>query len=541
MSETFQCAAKRNAAGQPTRALAATAATAQSLPVGSVAARPSGDFQSIFENAPIGIYQSTTEQVIAVNAALARMFGYENAGAMMAGTVDVSRLFIDPQQWTAMVSRAQASPTFIQEEVAHRRQDGSVLTASVRLRAVRKGFGTSFFEGFVEDLTDRKHVEKQLRQTQKMEAIGQLAGGVAHDFNNIVAATLLHLGLLQQSHKLTSGARETLEEVEKEMVRAANLTRQLLLFSRQEAARFEDLDPNQLIADLLKMLRRLLHENIDLQFLKSGEEAWIHADAGMLEQVVMNLCINAQDAMPGGGQLVLSSSVVRLGDEQPPSSPDRRPGSFVCLTVADTGCGMEKEITERMFEPFFTTKELGRGTGLGLATVYGIVKQHEGWIEVESRVGQGSTLRVYLPAKAKPLFIAGGSTEAEGAVHGTETILLVEDELSVRRPAALCLRKLGYAVLEAGNGVDALKIWEQQRQKIEMLFTDMVMSGSITGLDLAERMQKEKKSLRVIISSGYSADLAELSPVPGLNLSFLRKPYKVPAMARLIRDCLDKR
>jgi CheY-like chemotaxis protein len=208
--------------------------------------------------------------------------------------------------------------------------------------------------------------------------------------------------------------------------------------------------------------------------------------------------------------------------------------------VADTGCGMEKEITERMFEPFFTTKELGRGTGLGLATVYGIVKQHEGWIEVESRVGQGSTLRVYLPAKAKPLFIAGGSTESEDAVHGTETILLVEDELSVRRPAALCLRKLGYAVLEAGNGVDALKIWEQQRQKIEMVFTDMVMSGSITGLDLAERMQKEKKSLRVIISSGYSADLAELSPVPGLNLSFLRKPYKVPAMARLIRDCLDK-
>jgi len=256
----------------------------------------------------------------------------------------------------------------------------------------------------------------------------------------------------------------------------------------------------------------------------------------MLEQVVMNLCINSRDAMPNGGALALGTTLVKLEDASVRLHPDARPGSFVCLSVTDGGCGMDDTVMEKIFDPFFTTKEAGKGTGLGLATVYGIVKQHQGWIEVESAVGQGSSFRVYLPATS-PLGAFGIPGDDEEIKGGSETILLVEDELFLRRLTALCLRKLGYAVLEADNGVEALKVWEEHRQKIALLFTDMVMPGNMTGLDLAMRLRKEKETLKIISSSGYNTDM-EGPPLTGIT--YLPKPYAPAVLARVVRCCLDK-
>jgi CheY-like chemotaxis protein len=372
-----------------------------------------------------------------------------------------------------------------------------------------------------------------------MEAIGQLAGGVAHDFNNILSAILMHLGLLQQSPQLTIGVKEALKEVESETMRAANLTRQLLLFSRRQVARFEPLDMNALINDLLKLLRRLLGERIEIDFQGSRDAAWVEADAGMLEQLIMNLCLNARDAMPAGGRLSLGTTLVERNSGSEKTLPDARPGWFVCLVVSDAGCGMDEAVRKRLFEPFFTTKGLGKGTGLGLATVYGIVQQHEGWIEVESAVGKGSSFRVYFPALETPTEKAPITSRPEEPRGGSETILLVEDDASVRRMTALCLRKFGYAVLEATNGAEALKQWEQHRQKIALLLTDMVMPEAMTGLELAQRLRKDKPGLRVIVASGYSANLVNPDPLEP-EVIFLAKPFRPAALAKLVRQCLDK-
>ncbi len=621
------------------------------------------NFRDIFENAPIGIYQSTIYRLVAANPTLARMFGYQSPAEMAASVEIPAELFVESDQERAIVREAMESETLVQRQVELLRKDGSTFAAHLRMKAVRNEDGKlKFINAFVEDLTEReraederlkmlraleqspvnivitdlagnieyvnpaftkvtgytreealgrnprmlksgktppeeykrlwdaittgrewrgeflnrardgrlfwesavispfvnktgqithflavkeditqrKHLEEQLRQAQKMEAVGQLAGGVAHDFNNILTATLMHLGLLQQSPHLTPGAKDSLKEVERETLRAANLTRQLLLFSRRQVAQVEPVEMNVLVNDLLKMLRRLLGENIEIVFEGSSDVIWVCADAGMMEQVVMNLCINARDAMSQGGRLTLATAMVEIEAQPAKPNPDARPGSFVCLSVTDTGCGMDESVLGRIFEPFFTTKEVGKGTGLGLATVYGIVKQHQGWVEVESAVGQGSSFRVYLPAGKSPLDSSAVSSDAEEIRGGSETILLVEDELPVRRLVAMCLRNLGYAVLEAGNGLEAMKVWEQHHQKIKLLFTDMLMPGNMTGLDLAERLKKEKASLKVISSSGYRANLAAFPLTAGQEITYLPKPYEPVALAKIVRRCLDK-
>lgn len=421
------------------------------------------------------------------------------------------------------------------------RSDGAVRWIHARNFAVRDAEGRIFrHTGIAEDITEKRQIEEQLRQAQKMEEIGRLAGGVAHDFNNIVAAILMNLGYLQQSPQLTFGTRETLKEIESEAMRAANLTRQLLLFSRQHVVRLEPLDVNALIQGLLKMLRRLLRENIEIDFRDDSGALYIQADGAMLEQLVMNLCVNARDAMPKGGRLTLHTSLVERTDDSAKSHSEARPGRFVCLAVADTGCGMDATVQEHIFEPFFTTKEVGKGTGLGLATVYGVAKQHRGWIEVESVVGQGSSFRVFLPALVKaPEGPAPPKNAPAPAAGGGETILLVEDELALRRASALCLRKLGYAVLEAANGAQALKVWEQNRNEIDLLLTDMIMPGAVTGAELAERLRVDKPALPVIVSSGYSGGPPEGGQAhPGMT--FLDKPFRLPVLAAMVRQCLDK-
>jgi signal transduction histidine kinase/HAMP domain-containing protein len=392
----------------------------------------------------------------------------------------------------------------------------------------------------LEDISDRKQLEDQFRQAQKMEAIGQLAGGVAHDFNNILAATLLQLNLLQEHPRLTPELRAGLRELEKGTNRAAVLTRQLLTFGRRQLMQVSPLELNELLANLLKMLRRLLGEQIDLTFQGNAGPLWTKADAGMMEQVVMNLCVNARDAMPHGGRLTIGLNHVEIDATAAKANTEARPGPFVCLSVDDTGCGMDKAILKRIFEPFYTTKEVGRGTGLGLATVYGIVKQHQGWIEVESEVDHGSRFRVFLPAHQGEQTVQPAVPVPPRLPRGRETILVVEDDESVRTIAVLSLQHLGYQVLEAATGVKAMELWNQHRDQIRLLLTDMVMPEGMSGLELVEQLQQINSALKAIISSGYSVEMTRLGNLAERGIAYLAKPYEVKTLATVVRRCLDQ-
>ncbi len=400
--------------------------------------------------------------------------------------------------------------------------------------------GKTLHLAITDDITDRKRVESQLRQAQKLEAVGQLAGGIAHDFNNILAAIMMNLTLLQDNDHLDGETRAGLKEVESCAERATRLTRQLLMFSRRSVLETRVLDVNEVVDNLLKMLGRLLGEHIKLVFERSNRLPPVEADAGMLEQVLMNLAVNARDAMPKGGQITISTSAPEISAADAALHPERRRGSFVCLAVADTGCGMDPATVEHIFEPFFTTKEAGKGTGLGLATVHGIVAQHRGWVEVDSRVGGGTTFRAYLPVSTT-LLKEDEEQSAQPALKGSETLLVVEDEDAVRLTLARALRGLDYRVLEAANGQDALKLWRDHGAEIDLLLTDMVMPEGMTGLELAERIRLDKPALKVIISSGYAAEITESATLTKAGIVYLPKPYKLASLGRALRECLERK
>ena len=390
----------------------------------------------------------------------------------------------------------------------------------------------------LEDITGRKQLEAQFLQAQKMEAVGQLAGGVAHDYNNILAATMLHLQLLQMRQNLDPDLASSLRELEQGAQRAASLTRQLLLFSRRQVLQTKRVDLNEVIQGLMKMLRRLLGEDIEKIFSAAPEPVWVEADVGMLEQVVMNLSINARDAMPGGGRLTLATQRLSSEAKEPGLGPEARPGQFACLTVTDTGCGMDEATLKRVFEPFFTTKEPGKGTGLGLATVQSIVTQHRGRVEVESAVGRGTTFRVFLPAAELP---AAAQIQARQADNrgGTETILVIEDDDNLRRLVRMILSRLGYEILEASNSVEAMRVWEQKGDRVSLVFADMVLPGGSSGLALSKRLRQFNPGLKVVITSGYAAELLQQGGVMDAGVQFLAKPYEPASLARTVRKCLD--
>ena len=391
---------------------------------------------------------------------------------------------------------------------------------------------------FVINITQRKQLENQLRQVQKLKSVGQLAGGIAHDFNNILAVMMMYISMILESDNLDPKSKVTLKELMQEAQRAANLTRQLLMFSRQSMLEPKLFDMNQLTNNLLGMLGRLIGEHIRIIFNPYPTSLTVEADQGMIEQVLMNLCVNARDAMPKGGNLTINLESVNVDALSIQAHAGVQPGRFVCLSVTDTGCGMNEELLQRIFEPFFTTKEAGKGTGLGLATVHGIVGQHKGWVDVESKVDQGTTFRIYIPAVTKQETISLGNKLGE-IQRGDETILIVEDELSVRRALVQSLRHLGYRVLEASNGPDAKLLWEQYYQRINLLVSDMVMPGGLTGLDLAEQFRKTKPDLKVIISSGYNTEMASKNISTDTNTIYLQKPFQLQDLSESIRKCLS--
>lgn len=392
----------------------------------------------------------------------------------------------------------------------------------------------------IRDVTDRKRLEDQLRQAQKMEVVGQMAGGVAHDYNNILTSTLLQLNLLQEDPNLSDRMRHALKQLEGDARRAADLTQQLLLFSRQQVTQLKNLDFNAVLANLLTMLRRLLSKDISLEFEASDTPLWIEADATMIGQVITNLCLNAQDAMaPKGGQVVIEARLVEMAAVASRANLEASSGRFVCLSVADTGSGMDVDTLEHLFEPFFTTKALGKGTGLGLSIVYGIAKQHGGWVEVSSQRGKGSTFRVYFAASTKVLPAQPESPICDVG-GGKETILVVEDEAPVRLMIVQGLQLYGYHVFEAASGPEAIQVWDQHAKKIDLLFADMRMPGGMTGLDLFERFKRTKAALKGIVSSGYCEEIVKSQGLTGERVSFLPKPYNMKTLAGAVRTCLDQ-
>ena len=383
-------------------------------------------------------------------------------------------------------------------------------------------------------------LEEQLRQSQKMESIGQLAAGVAHDFNNILTIIQGHAGLMLSFPGLSPSLGNSVQSISFASERAASLTRQLLLFSRKQVVQPRPTDLKVVVNDLSKMLQRWIGENIVLECRHPDSLPRINGDSGMMEQIIMNLAVNARDAMPRGGTLTIATGEVHLTEEDSKRRGEARTGDFVCIEISDTGTGMDEATMARIFEPFFTTKSSDQGTGLGLATVYGIVKQHSGWIEVTSKPGCGSTFRIFLPALAA-FDAEGHPTEfVENPIvkGGNERILIAEDEPVLRDLAQLILQDFGYQTVCASSGVDALELWRKTPGAFDMLLTDMIMPEGITGKELADTLLNEKPDLKILFTSGYNVDESYgISSNGGGN--FLQKPYSRLQLARAVRKCLD--
>ena len=388
------------------------------------------------------------------------------------------------------------------------------------------------------DITERKQLEEQFHQAQKMEAVGRLAGGVAHDFNNLLTAILGSADLVLESLKPAAAEREEVEEIRKAALRAADLTRQLLAFSRQQVVAPTVLNPNTVVADMDKLLRRLLGEDVALRTVLAPDLATVKADPSQLEQVLLNLAVNARDAMPNGGKLTIETQNVELDQEYVRGHLAAQPGSYVMLAVSDTGVGMDAATQARIFEPFFTTKERGKGTGLGLATVYGIVKQSGGWIWVYSEPGQGTTFKVYLPRVTEPAAPAAPSPARPVSLRGSETILVVEDEEVIRNLVQKVLKANGYTVLVAGTGSDAERVAGAHAGPIHLLMTDVVLPG-LNGREVARRLVAQRAGIRVLFLSGYTDDAIVHHGVLDPGVAFLQKPFSPAVLGRKVREVLD--
>jgi PAS domain S-box-containing protein len=498
-------------------------------------------FHSVWENSVDGMRLTDEEGiVVAVNQAFCKLVGMHRAElegrpftAIYAASEEPERVL---QRYR---SRFRERLTEKQTERRLALSNGRVVTFEDTTSFVELRGQDPLLLGLFRDVTAQKRLEDQLRQAQKMEAIGQLAGGVAHDFNNILTVIHGHASLLGTGGNLSPASNRSSQQIIQAAERAAGLTRQLLTFSRRQVMQPRRLDMNEVVNNMTKMLARILGEDITLQLNYFPQPALVQADSGMMEQVLLNLSVNSRDAMPKGGQLALRISVHELDGGQLPHHPDARPGRFVCLSATDTGCGIPPENLRRIFEPFFTTKEVGKGTGLGLATVYGIVKQHQGWIEVDSGVGKGTTFKVFLPCCNEGVGAVSEAAPQPPVRGGSETILVVEDETPVRELVCNLLESHGYKILQAESGIKALEVWSQSKDRVDLVLTDLVMPDRMNGRELAERLWSERPHLKVIFTSGYSADVVGKDFVLRRGLNYLQKPYHPQQLAVTVRDCLD--
>ena len=445
-----------------------------------------------------------------------------------------------PQEECPIYAALKKGETRIKDNDLFWRKDGSSFPVDYAATPIGPGDGSSSVGAVVvfRDVTERLSLQNQFLQAQKMEAIGNLAGGIAHDFNNLLAAIMGYAEIIMMDFPVNQPYHPYLQEIVKVANRGASLTRQLLAFSRKQIMQPRVFNLNEVVAEMDAMLRRLIGEDIDLVTILSPELEGVQADPAQIEQVIMNLAVNARDAMPTGGKLTIETANVHLDEAYAQAHHAVVPGLYVMLAMSDSGSGMDAETKSRIFEPFFTTKELGKGTGLGLATVYGIVKQSGGNIWIYSEPGQGTTFKIYLPRVVGD--VESIKSEALPALHlpGSETILVVEDNDNLREVICKTLGKQGYVVLEAANGKDALQIFDNRTWPIDLLLVDVVLP-QMSGAEVVKRLQEFDPNLKVLYMSGYTNNAIVHHGVLDTDVAFLQKPFKGTALLLKIRDVLD--
>jgi two-component system, cell cycle sensor histidine kinase and response regulator CckA len=501
--------------------------------------RSEARYRSLVESAVYGIYRSSLDgRFLDLNPALVMMLGYQSPAEVLA--LDPQKdVFINPDEQARLVRECRNKGRLDNFEIKWKRKDGNAITVRLSGRTVaREVESDEILEVIAEDVTEKRVLEDQFRQAQKMEAVGRLAGGVAHDFNNLLMVISGYTEVLLERLEPGGSLTQRVEAIQQAADRATTLTRQLLAFSRKQLLELKVVDVNTIVSDMERLLRPLIGENIELTTRLGASLGRTRADAGQLEQVIMNLVVNAKDAMPAGGKIRIQTANAVLDDSYRREHTYIRPGPYVMLSVSDTGVGMDKETRSRIFEPFFTTKEKGKGTGLGLSTVYGIVKQSGGYIFAHSEVGQGTTFRIYLPRVEDAAEPADAVNHSGAGAHGSETVLLVEDEESVRALVRETLEARGYTVLEAENGETALQIVSASTKQIDLLITDVVMPG-MSGRELASQLARSHPQTRVLFLSGYTEDaiIHEGGLEPGT--AFLQKPFTLQNLSRRVRDVLQ--
>jgi len=469
-----------------------------------------------------------------------RQIGYEEHEISNAYDEWRSRVHPDDVERADRITEASLAPPWPEylSEFRLRHKDGSYRHILARGSVLCDDAGTPIrMLGSHVDITERAQLQDQFLQAQKMESVGRLAGGVAHDFNNLLTVINTSAELALAELKEDDPLREDLEEIQAAGVRAAGLTRQLLAFSRKQVLQPVVLNLSTTVAATEKMLRRLIGEDIDLTLALAENVGSVIADPGQIEQVIVNLAVNARDAMPTGGKLTIETGDVELDDVYANQHAGTHPGSYVMLAISDTGTGMDEATRARIFEPFFTTKEAGRGTGLGLSTVYGIVKQSGGHIWVYSEIGAGTTFKIHLPRVAEAARDVH-AVPAQAPARGTETVLVVEDDMALRRAAGRILSSAGYTVLEAADGAEALQVLEGRAGPLHLLLTDVIMPG-VSGREVAERLGALRPGLKVLFSSGYADDAILRHGVLDPSVNFIAKPYSAAALTRKVREVLD--
>jgi two-component system, cell cycle sensor histidine kinase and response regulator CckA len=500
--------------------------------------RSEKNFRSLVTHAPYGICRCDSEgQLLDANPALRSMLGYSSSEDLVGR--HLGGLYADTHQWFELADHLR-SPIPFQGLIAEWvRTDGRATVVRVSGRAVTNGGKGKTFELFAEDVTEQRALQQQLLQSQKMEAVGRLAGGIAHDFNNLLMVISGYSEFLLERLGPEPTLRAPAQEISNAAGRASSLTRQLLAFSRKQMLAPKILDLNGVVTENLKMLTRVIGEDIDLVMVPTPGLGTVRADAGQIEQVIMNLAVNARDAMPAGGKLTIETSNVSLDEEYARFHAPLKPGNYVILAISDTGAGMDSETQSHIFEPFFTTKGV-RGTGLGLSTVYGIVKQSGGYIWVNSEPDKGTTFKIYLPRVSditEPLAQVAAPAESN-AVRGTETILVVEDEPNLRYLARQFLEKQGYRVIEAADGAAAMQIVVAHEGTIHLLLTDVIMPG-MNGRELAQRIVEIRPNTKVLYMSGYTENVIGRNGTLDAGIRLLQKPFTLRELKVMVREVLD--
>ena len=529
----------RDAKGEPEKLVVVNRDITERKRAEEALRRSEADFRSVVEDAPYGIYRaSVTGRLLQVNPALRKMLGHEQEQDLLRRDL-ATDIFLHDGEYKRLMELLARTEEIKDIEMEWKKQDGTEITVRCSARRINDESGNpAYFEVFAEDVTEKRVLEKQLRMAQKMEAIGRLSGGIAHDFNNLLGVIIGYSRVLRKSLGPGNELCEHALEIEKAGQRAAAMTKQLLAFSRQQVMTPEVLSLNTLVTDMEKMLPRLLGEDIEVSLSLEPELGSVKADQSQIEQVIMNLAVNSRDAMPAGGKLKIQTANAHLDQAYTRTHPGSRIGDYVLLSVTDTGTGMDPAILAHIFEPFYTTKERGKGTGLGLATVYGIVKQSNGYIWVDSAPGKGASFQIYLPLHVGQSAANQQRPDAGERLHGSEQILLVEDSEPLKKLAQKFLEAGGFRVLSAGSGEEAMEVAARHGGTFDLLLTDVVMPG-MNGRVLAEQLLPRHPGMRVLYMSGYTDSFIAGHGVlePGTHL--LHKPFTDEVLIRKVREVLD--